>query len=89
METSLDLIDIPTDILHGSCICLDDCHKFSLELYFLKILEAINTADSVLPRSSFKYQKPYWNSELNALKIVSIATHRSWLNQGKPLEGPF
>ena len=79
METSLDLIDIPNSILHGSCLCQDDYHKLDLEMYFSLLIDCICLADSTLTRSCFHALKPYWSPELSILKSQSFNSHKAWI----------
>ena len=59
METALDLIEIPSSVLHGHQLCTDDSHKFDLEMYFSSIIDCISLADSVIKRSCVRALKPF------------------------------
>ena len=87
MEVALDLINIPSSVSHGSCLCTDDSHKFDIEMYCTEIVDAIRYADSVLERSVFHALKPFWTRELSALKRQSFTCHKIWLDNGKPMVG--
>ena len=55
MEIALDMITIPQCLLHDSCLCNNDDHKFIIEKYFTEIVDAIKQADSILHRTVFLY----------------------------------
>ena len=88
MELALDLINIPACILHGECLCFDSGHLCQIEQYFIDILRAIEQADAALPRSCFRALKPFWSKELTILKRKSFLSHKAWLDQDKPTNGP-
>jgi hypothetical protein len=90
MASLLDNIDVPFDyILHGNQCCFDCEHKFHLELYHNQILNAVKSADSVLPRSKCPFQKPWWSELLSNLKKASIEASDVWKHNGRPMTGPL
>ena len=87
MEIALDMITIPQCLLHDSCLCNNDDHKFIIEKYFTEIVDAIKQADSILHRTVFRALKPFWSRELSILKRQSFLFHKTWLENGKPSTG--
>ena len=85
MERELDAILVP-QVVHGSCICRDNCHFHLLEDYYDKLKNAIAIADMVLPRNGC-YQKNYWNEDLSRLKQESIDAFNLWKDVGRPSSG--
>jgi len=42
---------------------------------------------SILNKKNKNVKKYWWDQELNKLKEKSIATHKTWINQGRPRQG--
>ena len=87
LEQSLDFIEIPGTLLHGSNLCCENSHKHDIEMYFSSIVDSIRFADASLDRCSFRALKPYWSRELSILKNQSYQSHKAWLDTNKPTRG--
>ena len=87
METALDLIPIPSSILHGTFMCNNASHNHDIETYFDSIIDAMSIADSVIKRTNFRALKPFWSPQLSTLKRESFVAHQAWVHAGKPRNG--
>ena len=56
MRTNLNQIPFPSDMQHGSHICLNDAHKIEIENYYDDLVKAVLDAESVLPKSRYSAQ---------------------------------
>ena len=77
----------PHEILHGNKCCSDNCHKFAVEGYFMKIVDAVMQAESVLPRTDPNVQRSFWNEDLMDLKQASMDCNTNWKYLGCPRSG--
>lgn len=54
------------------------------------IVQSINSAQTVLPRSNFnKFVKPYWNALVKQAHAKSRCLRRQWIAEGRPRGGGF
>ena len=90
MESLLDAIQVPSDIIHGNVYCACEHHLFQIENYFNSILAVLETCDSLLPRKSAhgKKGKDFWTDNLSHLKRESVLAYDTWLLEGRPSTGP-
>ena len=73
MSENLDKISIPFySLLHGDQCCNDSCHMAEIQSYFWNIVHAVQSSESVLPRTNPALYKPYWSNTINELKRKSI-----------------
>ena len=86
MEQELDRIIVP-HIVHGNDPCHNKDHIPLIEKYYCDIVNAIATADRILPRVSPTIQRDYWNEELRDLKAASIDAFNLWKSAGRPSSG--
>ena len=87
---NLNAIKIPSfAILHGNHVCLDDCHKLDIENYYENIVQAILSAESLLPKTNPSIHRSFWSEELSELKRASIECTDHWNLSGKPMSGPI
>ena len=91
MNDLLDNVQIPPEVLHGVKICSCSSHHLVIEGYFQAIVDAVETADSVLPRKSPKGKggRDFWTESLSHLKSDSIASSNEWQLAGRPSSGPI
>ena len=89
MKENLAAIDVNYDsILHGEYCCNDNSHICSLEEYFCDIVEAVISAESVLPKTNPNIQRSFWSAELDELKEKSVECNNYWKSIGCPKSGP-
>ena len=86
IQNELDSIFVP-EIIHGNRICCNCNHLHLIEEYYSRILNAIYSADAVLPRCNPSVNKQYWNDELSRLKRESIDAYTLWDTNGRPSSG--
>jgi len=48
-----------------------------------------DTARVCIPSVHKDYFKFWWDQELDSLKQLSISSHREWVRQGRPRQGPI
>ena len=90
MSVNLAAIDIPfNSLLHGNHCCNSNEHIFCLEKYFCDIVDAIDNADKILPRSRPGVSRDFWNSDLTDLKAASFDAFTLWRDSGRPSSGPI
>ena len=88
MDSELKRIQIPYhSLLHGQTSCHDNDHIFLIEKYHCDILNAIHTADSVLPRKKHGLAKHFWTEELSQMKQRSVDAYSLWKLDGCPRSG--
>ena len=88
MERELKNISVPFhSLLHGSKRCNDTNHINLVERYYNDLLNAIQIADSVLPRKKHGVSKHYWSEELTRLKHQSTDAFNLWNAAGRPRTG--
>ena len=90
MTENLDRIVFSHDnVLHGSQLYQNDCHKLDLENYYNDIIAAVVDAESCLPQSKPVFQRSYWSTDLDRLKKQSIDCTEHWKRMGCPSSGPI
>ena len=90
MDSLLDSLHVPSDIIHGNVYCSCEHHLFQIETYFNSLLSALETCDSILPRKSThgKKGKVFWTENLSQLKRDSVLAYDKWQLEGRPTSGP-
>ena len=90
MLSELQKIQIPCGALnHSSHICDNQECIFALEKYYCDIVNAVEVADSCLPRLKHGLSKPFWSPQLDAAKKKSVDAHHMWCTNGSPRSGPL
>ena len=88
MTQELDKVLVPSAIFHGPNLCYNNDHVIEIEKYYCDILNAIATADAVLPRCKPGMKKHFWSEELDRLKADSFNAFKLWEDVGRPRHGP-
>jgi len=61
----------------------------AIENTYAQITEILNsTAQQCVPSVPKNFFKHWWDQELDVLKQLSISSHREWVRQGRPKQGP-
>ena len=60
-----------------------------MEKYFCDIVDAISSAEKILPKSKPKIGRDYWSRDLSDLKQASYDAFILWRDVGGPSSGPI
>ena len=91
MESLLDSVQVPPDLIHGNLYCSCNQHLFQLEEYVESLLAVLEKCDSLLPRKSShgKKGKDFWSDTLTQFKQESVEAYDDWQLHGHPSSGPI
>ena len=62
-----------------------DINERQIDYIFEEITKQLLKTSATLPRSKFrKHLKPFWDAEMDVLKLEKIRTYRIWVTAGRP-----
>ena len=90
-DVNLGNVPIPVaTVCCNSTSCVDLNHRVELDQFYNNIVTALHKSSKHLVSvSSNKYNKPGWSDFVADLYQFSRETHKLWLDNGKPRQGPI
>ena len=89
MESLLNSILIPPNLIHGNKYRSCGHHLFQIEEYYQSLISVLDKCDALLPRKSPNGNKgkDFWTDCLTQLKRESIEAFEAWSFNGRPSSG--